>query len=110
MAAAEDTLCIPHGSSVYSYHLQYAFTNCPVAEFINMSPNADKIVPYFGSVFKDEPLPKDGFIDLPDKPGFGVTLNRESLHRPYSRSDAESKVQADSNINRKLPNKPVMPF
>lgn len=30
------------------------------------SPDADQIVPYFGELFLDEPLPKDGFIDLPD--------------------------------------------
>lgn len=58
MAAAYDILCIPHGSSIYSYHLQYAFGNCPVAEFINLSPKSDKIVPYFGGLFPDEPLPK----------------------------------------------------
>ena len=33
MAAADDVLVVPHGSSVYAYHLQYAFPNCPVAEF-----------------------------------------------------------------------------
>ena len=30
-------------------------------------------------LFTDEPLPEGGFIDLPDRPGFGVTLNREKL-------------------------------
>ena len=58
MAAAYDILVVPHGSSVYSYHLQYAFTNCPLAEYINLSPKADAIVPYFGGLFPDEPLPK----------------------------------------------------
>ena len=38
-------------------------------------PNADKIVPYFGNLFTDEPLPIDGYIDLdPKKPGTWVTL------------------------------------
>lgn len=36
MAGAYDIPVIPHGSSVYSYHLQYAFNNCPVAEMINL--------------------------------------------------------------------------
>lgn len=37
--------------------------------------------------FLDEPLPKDGYVDLTDKPGFGVTLNKEGvkLTRPYVR-------------------------
>ena len=38
MAMSHDLLVIPHGSSVYSYHLQYAFANCPLAEYINLSP------------------------------------------------------------------------
>mmetsp|Transcript_34416 Transcript_34416/g.110536 ORF Transcript_34416/g.110536 Transcript_34416/m.110536 type:complete len:208 (-) Transcript_34416:61-684(-) len=78
---------------VYSYHLQYAFHNCPVAELINLHPTSDEVVPYFGSLFSDEPLPKDGFIDLPDRPGFGVTLVRDGLHRPWARTAEESAAQ-----------------
>lgn len=110
MAAAYDILVVPHGSSVYSYHLQYAFTNCPLAEYINLCPSADQIVPYFGGLFPDEPLPKDGFIDLPEKPGFGVTLNRANLTRPYARSDEASAANAKRNIERKAPERPHMPF
>jgi L-rhamnonate dehydratase len=99
MAAANDRLVIPHGSSVYSYHLQYAFTNCPVAEYINLSPQADTTVPYFGDLFFDEPLPSDGFIDLPpSKPGFGLTLDMSKLRRPYERTDECSRKQAEKNI------------
>ena len=76
MAAAYDIPVIPHGSSVFSYHLQYAFTNCPMAEFLIMSPKADTIVPLFGDLFVHEPVPKDGWIDIPDTPGWGVELNR----------------------------------
>mmetsp|Transcript_4230 Transcript_4230/g.6288 ORF Transcript_4230/g.6288 Transcript_4230/m.6288 type:complete len:426 (-) Transcript_4230:117-1394(-) len=87
LASAFDTPVIPHGSSVYSYHLQYAFSNCPMAEFLVMSPKADKIVPYFGKLFTDEPLPENGRIKLnPNKSGFGVTLNPDlNLKRPYAR-------------------------
>ena len=109
MAAAHDLMVIPHGSSVYSYHLQYAFTNCPLAEYINLSPQADQIVPYFGNIFTNEPLPKDGYIDLPDRPGFGVTLNRECLRRPYMRSEEDSKKQAENNC-KSWDSKPRIPF
>jgi L-rhamnonate dehydratase len=88
LASAYDIPVIPHGSSVYSYHLQICFPSCPIAEFLVMSPKADKIVSYFGKLFKDEPLPKDGYVELSDKPGFGVELNREELNlkRPYPRN------------------------
>ena len=96
MAAAYDIPVVPHGSSVYSYHLQYAYNNTPLAEFINLSPNADKISPYFGGLFADEPLPENGFIDIAklSKPGFGVTLIRDNLHRPYPRTAQESAKNA----------------
>ncbi len=110
MASAHDVLVIPHGSSIYSYHLQYAFRNCPLAEFINLSPKADQISPYFGGIFPDEPLPKDGFIDLPARPGFGVTLCKDGLVRPYTRSDDQSAQQAKRNINRTIPDKAHFPF
>jgi len=86
MASAYDIPVIPHGSSVFSYHLQYAFTNCPIAEFLVMSPQADRIVPLFGTLLKNEPLPKDGLIYLSDAPGFGVELNDDLKRvRPYAR-------------------------
>ena len=52
----------------------------------------------FRSLFSDEPLPADGYIDLPDRPGFGVTLVRDNLRRPYDRSAEESAKQAAANI------------
>ncbi|MGI8785356.1 MAG: L-rhamnonate dehydratase [Acidobacteriota bacterium] len=90
MAAAYDIPVIPHGSSVFSYHMQVAFANCPVAEFLVMSPQADRLVPLFGELFKSEPLPKDGYVDLPDAPGWGVELNDKlKLIRPYARRGAD---------------------
>jgi L-rhamnonate dehydratase len=84
MAAAYDIPVIPHGSSVFSYHLQYAFTNCPIAEFLIMSPRADELVPLFGELFKDEPMPENGYVELTDVPGWGVELNDKlDLVRPY---------------------------
>lgn len=88
MASAYDIPIIPHGSSVFSYHLQISNTNCPMAEFLIMSPKADTIVPLFANLFKNEPLPKDGYFDIPDTPGWGVELNRDKLklHRPHART------------------------
>ena len=64
MASAYDIPVIPHGSGPYSYHLQIAFPNCPMAEFLMLAPNADIIKPLFGDLFIDEPLPKNGYIEL----------------------------------------------
>eukprot|EP00036_Acanthoecidae_sp_10tr_P009915 CAMPEP_0182928120 /NCGR_PEP_ID=MMETSP0105_2-20130417/15271_1 /TAXON_ID=81532 ORGANISM="Acanthoeca-like sp., Strain 10tr" /NCGR_SAMPLE_ID=MMETSP0105_2 /ASSEMBLY_ACC=CAM_ASM_000205 /LENGTH=439 /DNA_ID=CAMNT_0025066111 /DNA_START=31 /DNA_END=1350 /DNA_ORIENTATION=+ len=110
MASAHDIMVIPHGSSAYSFHLQFAFRNSPIAEIINLSPGADKIAPYFGGLFPDEPLPKDGWIDVPTKPGFGMTLKRDGLHRVYDRPASDSEKNYKSNAERPLPEVPHMPF
>lgn len=104
LAAAYDVAVIPHGSSVYSYHIQIAYANCPMAEFLMLAPNADEIQPLFGNLFIDEPLPKNGYIELDEnKYGFGVTLNPDlDLVRPFTHQilniqqiiqDKQSKVQ-----------------
>lgn len=94
LASAYDVPVIPHGSSVYSYHLQICFPSCPLAEFLVMSPKADKIVSFFGKLFKDEPLPENGYVTLTDAPGFGVELNRDELNmtRPYPRVNVHEVV------------------
>ena len=87
LAAAYDIPVIPHGSSVYSYHLQFAYSNCPMGELIVLAPKADKVWPLFGDLFLDEPMPVDGYVSLDaTKSGFGVTLNpavRSKFTRPH---------------------------
>lgn len=115
LASANDVLVVPHGSSIYSYHLQFAFNNAPLAEFINLSPDACEVKPYFGGIFPDEPLPKGGKITLEqvDKPGFGCILKRDGLVRPYTRSAedvaAHCKFNTDAFLGQKDA-KPVMPL
>ena len=41
-------------------------------------------------IYKDGPMPVDGFMEIPDKPGLGLELNREFI--------AENKVRDDGTI------------
>merc|ERR1719472_288540 len=63
LAAANDVLVVPHGSSIYSYHLQFAFVNAP-----------------FGKIT----------LEQVSKPGFGCELKKEGLTRPYPRAPADA--------------------
>jgi L-rhamnonate dehydratase len=84
LADAHDVMVVPHGSSVYSYHFVIANHNSPFAEFLMMAPGADQVVPMFTPLLLDEPIPVNGRMKLPDRPGFGVRLNPAcALHRPY---------------------------
>jgi len=100
LAAANDVLVVPHGSSIYSYHLQFAFVNAPLGEFINLSHDGCEVKPYFGGLFPDEPLPSNGKITLEqiNKPGFGCTLNRAGLRRPHPRPDASAAAHRKANM------------
>jgi len=84
LADAHKALVVPHGSSVYSYHFVITRHNSPYAEFLMMSPNADQVVPMFTPLLLDEPVPVNGKMKVPDRPGFGVRLNPDcALTRPY---------------------------
>jgi L-rhamnonate dehydratase len=84
LADEHKALVIPHGSSVYSYHFVVTRHNSPYAEFLMMVPQADEVVPMFSPLLLDEPVPVNGRMKVPDRPGFGVRLNPEcTLGRPY---------------------------
>jgi L-rhamnonate dehydratase len=84
LADAHKALVIPHGSSVYSYHFVVTRHNSPFAEFLMMAPDADRVVPMFAPLLLDEPVPVNGRMTVPERPGFGVRLNPEcELQRPY---------------------------
>ncbi len=70
---------IPHGSSVYSYHFVLTRTNSPFSEFLMMHPKASEVVPMFSPLLINEPIPVNGRLAVPDRPGFGVELNRSLL-------------------------------
>jgi L-rhamnonate dehydratase len=81
LADAYGAWVIPHGSSVYSYHFVITRTNSPFAEFLMMHPDASEVVPMFSPLLQGEPVPNQGTLALPDRPGFGVELNRTLLRR-----------------------------
>jgi L-rhamnonate dehydratase len=86
LAKSYHVLVVPHVSATYSYHFSAAQTNCPFTEFIIWGEQGNKIEPVFRDLFRDEPMPANGKIRLTDKPGWGMTLNRDGLSftRPFS--------------------------
>ena len=102
LAQANGTAVVPHGCGVYGYYMAMAFGHIPCCEFMMMSEQGDKIEPNFGSVFKNEPLPEDGYISLSDAPGFGLELNREHLNlvRPFDRAAEAAGVGGEPEAKR----------
>ena len=79
MAGAHDLPVVPHGSGVFSVHFQMATTNAPFQEILAMSPDGEEIVPIWGGLFTGDPLPERGQVRPPEKPGWGIELNRERI-------------------------------
>jgi L-rhamnonate dehydratase len=103
MAAAANLPVIPHGSSVFSYHLVMAFNNCPMAEFSMTATRVfDHPVAWWGpeaaNLFVGEPIPINGEVTLSEKPGFGVELIRDNLVRPFARDPSASAANYEKNV------------
>ncbi|KAF4595293.1 mandelate racemase/muconate lactonizing enzyme family protein [Ophiocordyceps camponoti-floridani] len=94
MAAAYDMPVVPHASGPYSYHFVLSQPNTPFQEYLAGSADGRSVLPVFGGLFEDEPIPKRGYLtaaDL-DKPGFGMTISATARARllPSSRVFAPS--------------------
>lgn len=86
MAAAYDIPVVPHASGAYSYHFVISQPHIPFCEYVNMSPYGEEVLPVFGGLFDGDDVPENGRIGVSDRPGFGLTLRREtiSLTRPFA--------------------------
>jgi L-rhamnonate dehydratase len=58
-----------------------AFVNTPFQEVLAMSPDGMEIVPIWGDLLTGDPLPVDGQVRPPDRPGWGIALNRAAVRR-----------------------------
>ena len=76
-ALAYDIPVVPHASGSYSYHFVVSQSNSPFGEYLQNSPDGKSVLPVFGNLFLNEPVPTKGYLDVSvlDKPGFGLELN-----------------------------------
>ena len=81
LAEAHGIPVIPHAGQMHNYHLVMASLNSPMAEFF---PPVDVEVgnELFWYIFKGEPMPIDGYINLDENvPGLGLTVDEEALKK-----------------------------
>ncbi|MFZ0429685.1 MAG: L-rhamnonate dehydratase [Acidobacteriota bacterium] len=79
LSEAHSIPVIPHAGQMHNYHVVMASLNSPMAEFF---PPVDVEVgnELFWYIFRGEPTPRDGFIDLDESaPGLGLTVDEEAL-------------------------------
>ena len=77
MAAAYDIPVVPHASGPYSYHFVVSQSNSPFQEYLANSADGHSVLPVFGDLFSNEPIPSKGYLDVKvlDRPGFGLEIN-----------------------------------
>lgn len=106
MASAYDIPIVPHASGPYSYHFVVSQPNSPFQEYLANSPDGKSVVPVFGDLFLNEPVPHNGFLDVSalDKPGFGLELNPRANLREASEiwSPAVMRPLKSDKIEEKL--------
>jgi L-alanine-DL-glutamate epimerase-like enolase superfamily enzyme len=79
LAEAHGIPVIPHAGQMHNYHVVMASYNCPLAEFF---PMVDIEIgnELFWYIFKGEPTPTNGYIELDDSiAGLGLAVNEEAL-------------------------------
>ena len=66
---------VPHAGQMHNYHLTMSHENCPFSEYFPVS-KVEIGNELFYYLFKGEPEPKNGFINLDDNtPGLGISIN-----------------------------------
>lgn len=81
LAEAYEVPVIPHAGQMHNYHIVMASLNSPLAEFF---PIVDVEVgnELFWYIFKGEPVPRQGYIELDEKlPGLGLEIDEEALKK-----------------------------
>ncbi len=84
MAEAQHILMAPHNTNspigtVASFHLDATLPNFLIQEY-----HAEFYDPYYFEFVEGLPRQKNGYVDLPQAPGLGVTLNEEVVRaHPY---------------------------
>ena len=68
---------VPHAGQMHNYHLTMSHDNCPFSEYFPVS-KVEIGNELFYYLFKGEPEPKNGFINLDDNnPGLGISINEK---------------------------------
>ncbi len=77
LASAYDIPIAPHGNQDIHVHLVSAIPNGLIVEYYR-----DTVDEMWGKSHKEQLVLKDGYLEPPDRPGFGIELNEEVL-KPY---------------------------
>ena len=74
LAQANDLDIAPHGAQEVHIHLVCAIPNGLILEYYR-----DSVDPMHGKIYTETPMIRDGQVYAPERPGFGLEINRKAL-------------------------------
>ncbi|MDO8210046.1 enolase C-terminal domain-like protein [Conexibacter sp. CPCC 206217] len=78
LAAARDLAVIPHSNELHNLHLVVSQPNAPMAEYFpDVEPDTGNEL--FWKIFEGAPVARDGFVELGDAPGLGLSIRESAL-------------------------------
>jgi L-rhamnonate dehydratase len=90
LASAFNTQVIPHSPQAHNAHLIAAHLNSPLIEYFPQGSIRGGYI-FYAELFRGEPEAVDGFVELSERPGLGIELDREVFER--YRADAVPQGQ-----------------
>ena len=91
---------VPHAGQMHNFHLTISSVNSPIAEFFPVH-EVEVGNELFWYLFRGEPQPVDGCIDLDDEtPGLGIEIDEEALqdHLGHSWENHQTYDPRDGSV------------
>lgn len=82
VAEAQGVRLVPHAGGLLSYHFVASRPELQLAEYPLLSLDGDAVRPQHAPLFVGENLPVDGWVTLPNAPGFGLVLGDDVQLEP----------------------------
>ncbi len=80
MAAGAGFPLLPHAGYLHNFHLIMAHMNSPIAECLPRPPERPPVgSEMLAVIFRGQPEPSGGFVELAEVPGMGYELDQEAL-------------------------------
>lgn len=78
LASAFNVSCIPHSNQAHNAHLIVSHLNAPLIEFFPRELVSGYT--FFGHLFHGEPEVSNGFVELSEQPGLGITPDWDAIN------------------------------
>ena len=80
LASAYNVEVIPHSNQAHNAHLIISHMNSPLIEYFPLTTHITAYT-FYAMLFDGEPEARNGYVELSDRPGLGISLNEAGLEK-----------------------------